>query len=187
MELPRDYLAIIACADSKTNSTNYIISYIQEGKSIPIYKNKDTVHYFRWYGNRHNGDYLAHNLFIRALNKGLVWRRTDNPRRIDASEFKWNTFLCSTYQSLERLPPLEELKEKYSSFEMKDADIKNLLLKDGNITDQYFIAIDITQQPKLVAAFLKHIAQKFFVSVNENKDEDLGLFNTTETFLFMLI
>ncbi len=187
MEIPQEYLAIKVSFNLKSNTTHYSISHKREGQYIPIQNSIKFVFYFRRYGNKSINNYLAHSLFIRALDKGLVWTQTDNPRRIEASEFKWNAFLCSTYQSLERLPPLGELKEQYSSFEMKDVDIKNLFLKDGTIMDQYFIAIDVTRKPKLIAAFLEHIDQKCFVSVVENEDKDLELFNTTETFLFMLV
>jgi hypothetical protein len=192
MALPQNHLAIKVSFDRKDSIASYEISHKRDGQFVEVYKHRNSVSYFRGYENKN--DNLTFTLFTLALSKGLVWTRGDESKKIDESTFKWNTFLCSTFRSLATLPPLEELKEQYSSFEMSSDKVKTLLQKADDIMNQYHIVIDITQQTELVANLLKHIAQKEYISVDEREveeDEDyqenLAFFNKVEDLLYLLI
>lgn len=192
MALPQNHLAIKMSFDRKDSTASYQISHKRDGQFVEVFKHRNSVSYFRSYKNKN--DNLTFTLFTLALDKGLIWTRGDDLKQIDTSSFKWNTFLCSTFRSLAILPPLEELKEQYSSFEMSSDKVKTLLQKADDIMNQYHIVIDIAQQPELVADLLKHIVQKEYISVDEreveedeNYQENLNFFNRVEDLLYLLI
>lgn len=186
MARPQNHLAIKVSFDRKDSTASYEISHKRDGQFVEVFKNRNSVSYFRGYENKN--DNLTFTLFTFALSKGLIWTRGDDSKKIDTSSFKWNTFLCSTFRSLAALPPLEELKEQYSSFEMSSDKVKTLLQKADDIMNQYHIVIDVTQQPDLIADLLKHIAQKEYISVDENDIlSNIFFLNRVEDLLYLLI
>ncbi len=195
MALPQNHLAIKVSFDRQDRVASYQISHKDKGEFVPVHKNKNCGSYLRGYENKN--DNLTFNLFTLAVSKGLVWTREDESKKVDESTFKWNTFVCSTYRSLAMLPPLDELKEAYSTFEMSNEGMKKFLQKADDIMNQYHIIIDVEKQPELTRDLLDLLNQKDYVLADENEIEDqdemgdytenLAFFNKVEDLLYLLI